>query len=386
MSGSGIDNLVQQFSRHFSEYKSDAYNETEVRAEFIDPFFRLLGWDVTNERIVSRRFREVIREVNLPWAAGSKRPDYEFRLGVERRFFVEAKKPSVDIVGSAAPAFQVRRYGWSAGLQVSVLTNFEYLAIYDTTAEPSPAQSANHARRHLFHYTDYPARFDEIAALLSREAVYSGHFDEEFASPTGRRSREAIDAVFLGQLNRWRLQLGQDILAAQPAVDEATLNELAQRLILRVLFLRMCEDRGIANYELLKRTAAAGDWDAFVNLLIDSDRRYNSGLFDTRADPFCTPGPGGVKLSGATVQGIIDSLYFPGAPYDFSVFEPEFLGSVYEQFLRDRLVIRGDSCTLEPKPEHVGRDVVATPLDRAGGAGDALRPASAARCVRNPGS
>ena len=356
-----IAELVGRYAQNRSEYRDDSYNESETRADFLDRFFEILEWDVANKRNLSRRFREVGREKSLRIEKREKRPDYEFKLGTERKFFVEAKKPAVDIVTSIEAAFQVRRYGWSAGLKISVLSNFEHLAIYDTTVEPVPNQPANHSRLYLFHYTEYPTKIEEIAKLLSRESVYSGLFDKLFLAQTQNRPSEAIDVIFLNQLNRWRLRLCEDILSIRPNIAENTLNELSQLFILRILFLRMCEDRGITNYEQLKETAKANNWDAFINLLIESDQRFDSGLFDRRNDPFFPSSPQSIQLNTGTVQFIIDSLYFPAAPYTFSVFEPEFLGSVYEQFLTQRITTENGLVKLTPKPEHIGRDIVATP-------------------------
>ena len=41
--------LVDRFTQHADEYRAAHYNETQVRQEFIDPFFSALGWDVTNQ-------------------------------------------------------------------------------------------------------------------------------------------------------------------------------------------------------------------------------------------------------------------------------------------------------------------------------------------------
>ena len=38
--------LVERFDRNLDAYKSASYKEARVRAEFIDPFFEALGWDV----------------------------------------------------------------------------------------------------------------------------------------------------------------------------------------------------------------------------------------------------------------------------------------------------------------------------------------------------
>ena len=36
----------ERFERHLDHYKQPAYKETQVRVEFIAPFFQALGWDV----------------------------------------------------------------------------------------------------------------------------------------------------------------------------------------------------------------------------------------------------------------------------------------------------------------------------------------------------
>ena len=41
--------LIETFDRNIEAYHSQQYNETQLRREFIDPFFEELGWDVTNK-------------------------------------------------------------------------------------------------------------------------------------------------------------------------------------------------------------------------------------------------------------------------------------------------------------------------------------------------
>ena len=55
----------------------------------------------------------------------------EYRIGGNRKFFLEAKKPAVDISEAVSPAYQLRRYAWSAKLPISILTDFEDFAVYD---------------------------------------------------------------------------------------------------------------------------------------------------------------------------------------------------------------------------------------------------------------
>jgi hypothetical protein len=89
--------LVDQFHTHLSTYKSFTYNETQARREFIDPFFEALGWDIRNKQGYAHAYKDVIHEDAIKIAGKSKAPDYAFRIGGTRKFFVEAKKPSVSL-------------------------------------------------------------------------------------------------------------------------------------------------------------------------------------------------------------------------------------------------------------------------------------------------
>jgi predicted type IV restriction endonuclease len=40
--------LVRRFRAQEAAYLEGRYNETQVRREFIDPFFVALGWDLDN--------------------------------------------------------------------------------------------------------------------------------------------------------------------------------------------------------------------------------------------------------------------------------------------------------------------------------------------------
>ena len=90
-----IADLVELFRGNEAAYKNPAYNETQTRREFIDPFFKVLGWDIDNERGYAPAYKDVIHEDAIKVGGMTKAPDYCFRIGGQRKFFVEAKKPSV---------------------------------------------------------------------------------------------------------------------------------------------------------------------------------------------------------------------------------------------------------------------------------------------------
>ena len=92
-----IRRLVRQFDEHRDAYRRGDYNETELRRDFLDPFFAALGWDVHNAQGYAEAYRDVIHEDSLRVEKTVKAPDYCFRIGGVRKFFVEAKRPSVDV-------------------------------------------------------------------------------------------------------------------------------------------------------------------------------------------------------------------------------------------------------------------------------------------------
>jgi hypothetical protein len=128
---SSIEALVARFREHEESYLRSSYNETQLRREFIDPLFRTLGWDVDNVRGHAEAYKDVIHEDALKIGDATKAPDYCFRIGGTRKFFVDTKKPSVNLKSDVAPAFQLRRYAWSAKLPLSILTDFEEFAVYE---------------------------------------------------------------------------------------------------------------------------------------------------------------------------------------------------------------------------------------------------------------
>ena len=98
-----------------------------------------------------------VRNFALKIGRATKAPDYSFRIGGVRTFFLEAKKPSISVKENSEAAFQVRRYGWSAKLPLSLLTNFAELAVYDCRIKPTQTDNAAIGR---ILYTDESGDWD----------------------------------------------------------------------------------------------------------------------------------------------------------------------------------------------------------------------------------
>ncbi len=350
--------LVNRFDDHLEAYKQGRYNETQLRREFIDPFFEALGWDVSNKQGYAEAYKDVIHEDAVKVGGATKAPDYAFRVGGARKFFLESKKPSVNIKDDVHPAYQLRRYAWSAKLPLSILTDFEEFAVYDCRVRPVKNDKASTARVMYLRYNDYAARWDEIAAIFSKQAVLKGSFDKYAASHKAKRGTTEVDAAFLGEIERWRELLARNIALRNPGLSQRQLNFAVQRSIDRIIFLRIAEDRGIETYGRLM-ALQNGDqvYPRLRQLFKQADDRYNSGLFHFQAEKgrseesldTLTPG---LKIDDKILKDILKNLYYPDSPYEFSVLPADILGQVYEQFLGQ--VIRltpAHRAVVEDKPE-----------------------------------
>ncbi len=87
-----IEKLVERFKENYDACKALTYNETQVRRELIDPLFKALGWDIDNTKGIAEKWKEVVHEDSLKVGDDTCAPDYSFRLGGRRLFFLEAKK------------------------------------------------------------------------------------------------------------------------------------------------------------------------------------------------------------------------------------------------------------------------------------------------------
>ena len=274
-----IARLVKHFLTNKAAYTTSTYKEAHARHEFIDPLFISLNWDVNNQQQSAPDYREVVVEDSLEVEGQKKAPDYVFRIGRERKFFTEAKKPGVDIKTDTAPAYQLRRYAWSAKLALSILTDFEELAVYDCRIRPSQKDKSTVARVNYFTFGEYADRWREIWDVFSRDAVWGGSFDQYAQSGRNKRGMSEVDSEFLKEIEGWRDVLARNIAIRNPSLTIEELNDAVQRTIDRIIFLRMAEDRRIEPYGQLQHIADGENaYAALLSLSRKANARYNSGL------------------------------------------------------------------------------------------------------------
>lgn len=339
-----VHQLVERFDKGSAAYKHRDYNETQLRVEFVNPLFEALGWDVRDSSQVSHETRVLVE-------GKPKHPDYGFRIGRTTHFYLETKKPALNLKDDPSPAYQLRRYGWSGNLPVSILSDFEEFIIYDCRIQPHKNDPASKGRLRYYRYPEYIDKWDEFESLFSRAAVQNGAL-RNWIDDEKTRGALPVDEAFLREMESWREILAKDMALHNRYLNRRQLNLLVQRTIDRIVFFRIAEDRGIELYGRLQRAASPGKqvYNELKILFQEADDKYNSGLFHFA--------PGGdqlslkIRLSDAPLRQIISSLYYPASPYEFSVLPADILGQVYERFLGKVIELSpGGQARVADKPE-----------------------------------
>ena len=365
---------LQELIESYNERKdmielSPTYHEAQVRLDFLDTIIKILGWDLTNKQNLPDFYREVIVEARVKGKEDKKykKPDYAIQFGKKPVFFIEAKKLG-DLECDSDAAKQIRQYGWSANMSACLLTSFKEFAVYDTTIEPLKEPQPTAFARVLYckydeldkPYKKNPeiTNWDFIYALFSKENVQKGSL-ENFRKAKKKNGTQTVDEAFLQEIEQWREELSKDIYCNNKDIyyhNVDILNDIVQKTIDRIIFLRICEDRGIEPKDSIEETLKHEDiYKGLLKLFSEADQKFNSGLFHFRKEKDIAEPPDTIshntKVSREPLRKIIKSLYYP-TPYQFSVMPADILGSIYERFLGRKIILTSmDECVIQYKPE-----------------------------------
>jgi type I restriction-modification system DNA methylase subunit len=345
-----VEKLVRRFESDRTHYLSKGYPEAQARVDFITPFFKALGWDVENEAGLPHFEREVVVEHGEADAHG--RPDYSFRIGGQTKFFVEAKAPS-EPLDDPRHILQATGYAWNTKtVFFVVLTNFEEFRFYDGSLTPD---QRNPDKGLLFKltYADYLGSLQKLWEF-SQERIAAGSLDAML--PRDRRTerlRIPVDEAFLDEMTGWREELARDIYKNNRDLTARQLNEVVQRLLDRIVFIRIAEDRRIIERYQLR--AAAEEWRArggkfnifdWLRPLFEKiNEDFNGEIFKPNELLEKT------DVDSEILARIIERLYPPKSPYRFDVIGVELLGSIYERYLGKTIRPTAKTVRVEEKSE-----------------------------------
>jgi type I restriction-modification system DNA methylase subunit len=342
-----VGTLLRKYESDRETYISPEYNETQARSQFITPFLKALGWDVENEAGVPYHLSDLWEEKGETHG----RPDYTFRINGQTKFFLEAKAPCPD-VSTVSHILQAKRYAWnSRDVFFAGLFDFEEILFFDASLEPDERRARDGEAFHLI-FREYLSNVDRLWEL-SKERVAANSLDQFL-----RRDRKSIryripvDKKFLDELTEWRRELAGNIHARNAGLDARQLNDIVQRLLDRIVFIRIAEDRKVIEarqlWDIADLWEESGGRRNIMEFLVDLFATINA---DFNGEIFKAHVCEKVQIDSIMLAKIIRRLYPPKSPYRFDVIGVELLGSIYERYLGNTLSITAKQVRLEPKPE-----------------------------------
>ena len=342
--------LIGKYNRTLRTVSKNKVSEETVRA-WLNEFLSIFGWDVQNvrqvwqEAVLDERNRQRLESIN----STHKRPDYTLLGGSRVKTFLDAKSLSVDVFINKAAAFQIRSYGWSAQVPCAFVSNFAQLAIFDTRFKPSDKQDASHGVIQIC-VEEYLDKFDVLFSHLWRANIISDGL-ERLYSGSRKEGEKALDDDFIDVLSTFRYRLAVELSKrnAPLITDDVALNYYVQVIMDRIIFIRVCEAKGIETKERLRRfqSSKRGFWRTFrESCYMEFYRHYDGAMFDRDAR-FRR-----IELPDGVFEDFIDELYYP-SPYRFDVIPVMMLAKIYEEFLGKRLVVRRGKVAEEIKGEYV---------------------------------
>lgn len=339
--------LIEKYFQYKKDKKSEELSEESTRG-WINEFLEIFDWDVLNiqqvqqEKIVDDAQKEKLDEIE----STHTKPDYSLMNGSTVKAYLDAKKTSVDIFKNKEAAFQVRSYGWSAGLPCSFLTNFEQMVIFDCRYAPQKGDDASIAAKQIT-IDNYVAEFDDLNNHFNRLLVYRNNLQKLYNSEKVEGSK-TLDAIFNKLLSEFRLQLANELYTKNQAlIDEEELNFYVQIILDRIVFIRVCESRKIEKEGLLLDFLKKGFWDEFKkSCYVDFYNHYDGAMFsrDKKFDQ--------IVLPNDLFESFINKLYYP-YPYKFDVIPTKVIAKIYEEFLAYSLRVKDGIVVTELKEDYV---------------------------------
>ena len=319
-----IKKLIEKYEEAKTSGRLKLYSEEETKKGFIEPLFEILGWDISNKK-----------EVSLEESISSQRVDYGFYLNDRIKFYLEAKKFSVDLYSEDC-ANQAVRYSFNKGAVWAVLTNFETLIIFNAQ---DIERKLTDKKLLTIHYNEYADKFDKLW-LLSKEAFEKDSLDK-YGEEVGKKIEKVpISSLLYKDLQQCREILIKDLSQWNKNISSDDLDEGVQKILDRLLFIRVAEDRGVEPATLIpmareyysRKDQKETLYQTMIEKFRELDAFYNSNLFSKH------PFEDWEEFSGATAK-VINILYGKDGyyEYDFKAMPSDVLGAVYENYLSHRL-------------------------------------------------
>ncbi len=340
MQKENFQRLVERYQDAKKKGQLQGSSEATMRT-WIDELLSVFGWDVQNtQQVLTEHTLGKDEKAKLHQIGSTNtRPDYTLVNGGVMVAFVDAKSLAVNIENDKEVAFQIRSYGWSIGAPFSIVTNFEQIAIYDCSQMPYITDGANCARLYYLTVDQFVGNFEILRAFLSRDNVLSGNV--KLVAAKGN----ALDEKFSALLGTVRKNVAKAILDRNHIDSIEVLSFYVQTIINRILFIRVCESRGLEEDGLLKKYGEKDFWTEFKNSsYLEFYDHYDGPMFKK------IPPLQNLEINNEPLVGFVRSLYYP-SPYRFDVIPIKTLSDIYDLFLGYQLVVKNGEVADELKWE-----------------------------------
>ncbi|MCX7999795.1 MAG: N-6 DNA methylase, partial [Leptospiraceae bacterium] len=216
---------------------------------------------------------------------------------------------------------------------------------------PTKDDKASVGRIFYCTYLEYEKHFEFIYNTFSKTAILKGSFDRYIEENKNKKGTSEVDRELLKLIEDWRTELAKNLALRNLQLDIYNLNLAVQKIIDRIIFLRIAEDKEIESYGRLLGLLQSSEniYFALDELFRKAYDKYNSDLF------LPVEWISNLKIDGKILTNMIQGLYYPECPYEFSILPVEILGNIYEQFLGKTIQFRnvkgGHTAVIEEKLE-----------------------------------
>lgn len=316
--------LVGKYEHVKKSNQIKKYNEEETKKDFILPLFNILGWDTSDRNEVSAEEKIL----------SSGRVDYGFYINGRAKFYLEAK-PLKEDLHKEVHADQAIRYAFNKGITWAVLTDFESIKVFNAQA------ISKYLGNKLYFEIPYDKYIDRLDQLLqlSKTSFEKDLIDVEAKKVGKMLQKIPVTEPLYKDLNECRKILMKDLSIWNKNVDKELLDEGVQKLLDRLIFVRVAEDRKVESPTLLPLIRQWENTDRktplykfMISKFREFDSIYNSNVFSKH------PFENWEDYSDATKR-VIKILYGKEGyyEYDFQIMPADVLGTVYENYLGYRL-------------------------------------------------
>jgi len=319
--------LIQNYSKNQNNFKN--ISETDTRIKFIDRLLEYLGWDVFGKDL----FDEVQREESTKSKKLKLRKiDYTLKINGISKVVIEAKSLKEDLDNDIYIKQSVE-YAYNKACSWAILTNFREIKIFyvDREEKFSPFY-----RIKLEYIDNFDQNFD-ILWSISKKGVEEGILDKEVKRRGIKKSRIPVNQQLFSDLTRWREIFSKDIRKKYPdQYTSETIDEIVQRIIDRIIFIRKAEDSELEERKLdqLIRRFNKNTYDELKKIFLEYNDKYNSKLFGENKQQLHESDV--IEINNEVIEEVIKSTYRPRGStleYNFDVIGVDVLGNIYEQYL-----------------------------------------------------